>query len=168
MKRILINGNKPQYKAALHTHSTLCDGHLSPEVIKEGYKAHGYSILAFTNHEIMYDMTYLSEKDFVMINGYEIATNNDAHSNPLLSQQSAHFCLLAKTPDLRVQACYHPDYDFIKRKPFEKESVKSVPPTHERQHTVEDFNFLIKTANELGYLVAYNHPAWSLHSGADY
>ena len=167
MKRILIDGNKPQYKAALHTHSTLCDGDVTPEEVKAGYKAQGYSILAFTNHEIMYDMTYLSDENFLILNGYEIATNNDNNSDPLENKKSAHFCLIAKTPDLRVQACYHPDYDWL-HSDKQKAAVQSVPLTHERKHTVEDFNYMIETANKLGYLVAYNHPAWSLHSGADY
>ncbi len=167
MKRILIDGNKPQYKAALHTHSTLCDGHFTPEEVKAGYKAQGYSILAFTNHEIMYDMTYLSDGDFIILNGYELATNNDIHSDSFLCKQSAHFNMIAKSPDLRIQACYHPDYDWL-HSDAQKAAVRSVPSKQERKHTVEDFNYIIKTANELGYLVAYNHPAWSLHSGADY
>ena len=39
------------FRANLHTHSTCSDGVLTPREIKEAYKARGYQIVAFTDHE---------------------------------------------------------------------------------------------------------------------
>ena len=36
------------YKANLHTHSTISDGKLTPQELKEAYKSKGYSILSIT------------------------------------------------------------------------------------------------------------------------
>ena len=41
------------YKANLHAHSTLSDGQLSPAEMKDAYKAHGYSVLCITDHELL-------------------------------------------------------------------------------------------------------------------
>ncbi len=42
-------GNK-YYKIALHIHSTISDGRLSPEQIAKEYKAHGFDAIAITDH----------------------------------------------------------------------------------------------------------------------
>ena len=49
-KVVLIDSKKKQYKANLHCHSVLSDGALTPEQLKEAYKAEGYSVLAITDH----------------------------------------------------------------------------------------------------------------------
>ena len=41
--KYLIDPAKKQYKANLHCHSVLSDGHCTPEELKAMYKAHGYS-----------------------------------------------------------------------------------------------------------------------------
>ena len=46
----------PRYfKANLHTHSTISDGKLTPEQVKELYRSKGYQILAITDHNIIAD-----------------------------------------------------------------------------------------------------------------
>ena len=49
--KYLISPHVKQYKANLHCHSTLSDGHLTPEQLKKLYKDNGYSILSITDHE---------------------------------------------------------------------------------------------------------------------
>ena len=49
--KYLINPNKTQYKANLHCHTNLSDGHWTPEQVKEEYKKRGYSVVAITDHE---------------------------------------------------------------------------------------------------------------------
>ena len=51
MKHLLPNVPK-YFKTNLHTHSTVSDGKLSPEELKEEYKKRGYSVVAFTDHEV--------------------------------------------------------------------------------------------------------------------
>ena len=46
------------YKANLHTHTTISDGSYTPEQIKEHYKAHGYSVVAYTDHDVTLCFTW--------------------------------------------------------------------------------------------------------------
>ena len=53
MNKYLLGGKGQFYKANLHCHTDLSDGFLTPEEVKALYKAHGYSIVAFTDHDIL-------------------------------------------------------------------------------------------------------------------
>lgn len=53
MKKYLLPEGGSFYKANLHCHSTLSDGALSPAELKEAYKAKGYSVIAYTDHNIL-------------------------------------------------------------------------------------------------------------------
>ena len=66
MKRHLLP-ERTYYKANLHAHSTVSDGGLTPLELKERYKAHGYSILAYTDHELLVDHSDLADPDFLPI-----------------------------------------------------------------------------------------------------
>ena len=50
MKRDLLPASGNFYKANLHCHSTVSDGALTPEALKELYTKNGYSVIAFTDH----------------------------------------------------------------------------------------------------------------------
>lgn len=181
MKHVLIDNKKNQYKANLHCHSNFSDGTNSPEEIKAGFMAQGYSIVAYTDHDIMYDQTHLCDENFVALKGYELATEVDCYwtadgHKPMENlepnfrswyyQKRAHFNLIAKSPDIDTQICYNPKLNCCPT--LKPKDVKSVYPMYERKHTVEDFNFVIETANQNGFLVIYNHPKWSLHMPEDY
>ena len=62
---------KTAYKANLHCHTTFSDGRLTPENVKREYMARGYSIVAYTDHEIPFVHSDLKDKDFDVI--YETA-----------------------------------------------------------------------------------------------
>ena len=167
--KILIDGEKNFYKVNLHTHTTLSDGKFTPEQVKEMYKSRGYAAVAYTDHEILYDHSALTDENFVALNGYEIATNNDRSRDPLLKKQSAHFNYLAKRPDILTQIGYNRDYDWCHTNVQKDEAEKrSVHLNYERFHNLADFNRFTAWANESGFLVTYNHPAWSLHTAKDY
>ena len=53
MKRYLLPETGRFFKANLHCHSNLSDGQLSPEEIKKIYMDKGYSIVAYTDHDIL-------------------------------------------------------------------------------------------------------------------
>ena len=48
MRRVLIDDRLNFYKGNMHCHSTLSDGALSPEELKDAYKNKGYSFIAMT------------------------------------------------------------------------------------------------------------------------
>ena len=48
MKKNLLTPSMGYYRANLHCHSTVSDGKKTPEELKEFYRSHGYSAVAFT------------------------------------------------------------------------------------------------------------------------
>ena len=68
----------PKYfKANLHTHSTISDGKLTPEEVKQAYKSLGYSILCLTDHNVTVNHSDMNEPDFLMLTGVEININSE-------------------------------------------------------------------------------------------
>ena len=57
------------YKANLHCRSTLSDGALTPERLKEIYKDKGYSVLAMTDNEPISHKA-LCDEDFLVLSGF--------------------------------------------------------------------------------------------------
>lgn len=60
------------YKTNLHCHTNISDGTRTPEEVKSFYKAHGYSAVCFTDHEVLMDQSALCDADFVALHGYEV------------------------------------------------------------------------------------------------
>ena len=58
MKKYLISPELNWYRANMHCHTTVSDGHYSPEDIKKAYKDMGYSIVAYTDHELIKDQSH--------------------------------------------------------------------------------------------------------------
>ena len=59
------------YKANLHCHTTVSDGSLTPAEVKDAYKAHGYSVIAYTDHDIMIPHDDLNDDGFLAMNLYK-------------------------------------------------------------------------------------------------
>ena len=94
----IIKKGQPQFKANLHSHSTLSDGKLSPAELKKIYKEHGYSVLAVTDHEYPADHSCLSDDTFLMLTGYEAHIRYETDRAHKAFQQAIHINLLAKDP----------------------------------------------------------------------
>ena len=156
----------PQFKANLHSHSVLSDGHLTPEEMVKAYREHGYSILAITDHEAPYDHTDLTTTDFLLLTGYEvyIRPRPNCEYDPFGSE--IHMNLLARDPHNTAFIGYDPASCKYMPKEVAKtrEKVGDLQP---RQYNREYINRFIRTANENGYLVTYNHPCWSMESEED-
>jgi hypothetical protein len=60
------------YKAALHTHSPGIDGGLPQEDLATLYRAKGFDLVVAAEHERTADLSGLSSKDFLMLNGIEL------------------------------------------------------------------------------------------------
>jgi hypothetical protein len=59
------------FKANFHTHTTVSDGNMSPEIRVQQYRDRGYHILAITDHEKTSDVSPFCDKDFLVISGME-------------------------------------------------------------------------------------------------
>lgn len=166
MKKYLLKNVGNFYKANLHVHTTVSDGDFSPEEVKQMYMERGYSIVAFTDHEVMVPHPELTDEHFVALTATEISTNNRVDCD----------FSFAKTYHLNI---YSPDENkncfstFDKSKMWLEHSYQYITKEQEasqynRIYDVEDVNKVIKMANDEGCLVSYNHPVWSLQNHSDY
>ncbi len=159
----LISPDKPQYKANLHCHSVHSDGALTPTELKNAYRERGYSILAITDHETPQAHNELTDESFLMLTGYEVYIRPSQQCVYDVFSSEIHLNLFARDPDNETLICYNPPY--CKYLPADRQgSVHKAGSLRPREYTVEYINEFIRTAVRAGYLVAYNHPVWSMES----
>ena len=158
----LIKKNTLQYKANLHCHSTLSDGKLTPLELKEAYKKEGYSVLCITDHEYPYDHSAMTEKDFLMLTGYEAYIRKFENAVGEVFTPEIHLNLIAKEPDNLAYVCWNDSYCKYEKDTVKRASFNKVGSQETRRYDVDYINKFVKTANENGYLCTYNHPTWSL------
>lgn len=77
---MLLTPDLSFYKANLHCHSTVPDGHLTPEELKAAYKEKGYAILALTDHEQLREHSDLNDSSFLTITAYEMSVRDGART----------------------------------------------------------------------------------------
>ena len=154
-----------RFKANLHTHSRISDGALTPAEVKELYKNAGFQIVAMTDHNIMADHSELTDDGFLMLTGGEFNIN-DPEFQPSKHKRGKtyHFCMIAKRPDNLWQPFPAP-----RKRDFAIPYVeKTRPEDMPRGYDLKEVNDIIARANEMGFLVTYNHPAWSLQDHSDW
>jgi hypothetical protein len=162
----LISSDKKQYKANLHCHSVLSDGCRTPEELKEMYRSRGYDILAITDHERPFQHQSLAEKDFIMLTGYECYIRPDPAGKYNVYSEETHLNLFAKDPMNVKMICFNDHYSrYLKRDNAVGDLIR-VGSEKPREYSVEYINEYIRTAKEHGYIVAYNHPYWSMEDEA--
>lgn len=149
-----------QYKANMHTHTNISDGCLSPADMKKHYMAHGYSIIAYTDHQIIVPHEDLCDEHFVALHGYEFDVSCGA--------PCYHINLFCRTQDMRAHVMFHPDRVINGNTRNYLEGVQYIGEPTKPEYSVDFINRLTKAAHEAGFLVQYNHPAWSLQSYPDY
>ncbi len=162
MKKFLLPETGNFYKANLHCHTNVSDGRLSPLEMKEAYQKRGYSVVAYTDHNILVAHPELTDENFVALHGVEYDITEEAKNNePFHALKTCHMCLIATDPDYVVQPCFRNSwlYEHLEDKSVVQRD-ESIPP-YEFQYTPEYINDMMKTSREKGYFVTYNHPAWS-------
>ena len=169
-KKYLLPYEGKFYKANLHCHSTVTDGKLSPEEIKEIYMQKGYSVVAYTDHNVFIDRQDLTDENFVALNGVE--SNTPAPGTKIdRTSKVCHFCAIAKDKANLVLPCYH------RSKYFHVGNAESYrgmvqfdenEPDYERYHCVACVNDMMQRFKSAGFFVTYNHPGWSMERYPDY
>ena len=134
MREYLIPESGNWYKAGLHTHSTLSDGHFTPEQLKELYKGMGYSILALTDHRKCIPHPELNDPEFLTITSLEADLNTEDERGYVVD--TVHINAFAKSPDTTYQTTSQPVTD-------------------------ENVNGLLRDLDEAGFVTCINHPVWS-------
>lgn len=156
------------FKVNLHCHSVISDGHKTVEQLKEDYKAHGYSAVAFTDHEIFLPHNDLTDDEFVALNGFEIAVSGVPDEYRL--KRTCHICLVADDPEKVTDVCYHRSkYVWGNAKAYRDIAVHNDnEPDYERSYDPGCINDIMRRGKEAGFFVTYNHPAWALESYPQY
>ena len=173
MKQYLLPETGSFYKVNLHAHTVISDGRLTPEEVKEIFKAHGYSAVAFTDHEIMLDHSDLSDENFIALTGYEYGFDLSKR-NPVSAvyegavkthehTPKVHLNLYSKDPhDIRMVCC---DINYIwgNAANYRDRAEYVGDPHYKRIYSVEGVNEVIRAARERNMLVVFNHPNWSMN-----
>lgn len=169
MKHILLPENLNYYRANLHCHSTISDGRKTVEELKRDYMAHGYSAVAFTDHEIFLTHNDLTDENFVALNGYEISFDDGAPRIPL-GRKTCHICLVALDPENNRQVCYNREkYLWGNAVNYRAQIVYDEnQPDFIKHYDAETIQKAIDTGRGNGFFVTYNHPDWSRETFEDF
>ena len=143
MKNYLIPENGNFYKANLHCHTTLSDGKMTPEQVKEYYTKNGYNIVAFTDHSKYAWHKELISDDFLPLAGFEAAWT----------------CLDPDVTPLKFKLCH---INFIAKNP---ETSVYLPENH--AYDVGEINRYIAQMKKNGWICNLNHVGWSLQTSDD-
>ncbi|MGI6255887.1 MAG: hypothetical protein ACOYJZ_09715 [Acutalibacter sp.] len=151
MKNQVLLPESGYYKANLHCHTTLSDGHLTPEQTKAEYMAQGYSIVAFTDHRKYVHHTELDDENFLSLAALEVDLTQPREPGK----------------DWPVLKCYH--LNLVDTDPGENREQKQGNLLPEFPYDdLESLNQYIAKMSRMGFLVTYNHPYWSLQDWRDY
>lgn len=166
MKKHLLPDKGRFYKANLHIHTTVSDGEMTPEEIKRIYMEQGYSIVAFTDHEIMVPHPELTDGDFLALTSTEISVNQRCDCDFHFTKT---YHLNIYSPE-EMKSCFR---SFDRSKMWVPQSFDYITPEQDscglfREYSIDSVNEAIRLANEEGCLVSYNHPVWSLQDYSDY
>ncbi|MBE6701021.1 MAG: hypothetical protein E7582_03935 [Ruminococcaceae bacterium] len=169
MKKYLFNPDKKFFKANLHSHSTVSDGKYTPEELKKIYMDKGYSVFAYTDHEVFVPHNELSDENFLALNGYEYELIEEKSEEKPTNRvrKACHLCLIAKESDVTRQVCWHGRVwgnalQILDKLDYDRENPPYIPV-----YSGEGITDVIQTAKKAGFFVTYNHPAWSLEDMAD-
>jgi len=166
MKKYLLPQSGQFYKANLHMHTTISDGQMTPIETKEKFMEQGYSIVAFTDHEIMVPHPELTDDKFLAITSTEIAIDEDKNID-MGFRKVYHLNIYSKDPNRTLFHSFDSNNIWLKHSlDYISEDIKGI--TYDRKYTIDDINYIIEMANKEGCLVSYNHPFWSLQEYKDY
>lgn len=177
MRKYLLPETGNFYKVNMHSHSTYSDGVQTPEQLKEIYKAQGYSAIAYTEHEALFDLTHLNDDEFLALTSYEYALGNKTNPAHCFYEgtptcfadiEQMHLNLYAKDPHNKKQICFNPKFIGEKQKALIGEPEYVGEPDFKKVWSIECINEIIKTARDNGFLVCYNHPNWSMNTYETY
>lgn len=172
MRKYLLPENTNSYKANLHTHTDLSDGKFPPEEVKRLYREQGYSIIAYTDHDIFLQHNDLTDDSFLALNGYEMEVNQPKGDATLSSgcNKTCHMCLIALDENMMTPVCWHREKYLFGNAINHRNEVKNDEslPNYERVYSHEGISEMMQLGRDNGFFVTYNHPMWSMENYTDY
>lgn len=182
MKKYILPQGVNWYRANMHCHSNISDGSFTPDRIKKEYKKMGYSIVAFTDHDILLDHSDLNDDDFLAITSSEYTVyafdtaypslydgefedEKDKANEEWRRTKAMHLCVYSKDPHNEFQVAAD-EYSLWPQNGKWRNTGKC--DGFHRGLSTESVNEAIRRLNEAGFFVQLNHPNWSLLERDDY
>ena len=169
MRKYLLSEQGEFYKANLHCHTNMSDAKATPAEVKEIYKSLGYSIVAYTDHDILIPHDDLTDDSFLALHGFE-AEVVDPSTTSFIHQKHCHICFIGIEPDNITQPLWHRSKYLYANATKYRDQVKfdENEPDFVREYTAECISEMMNIGREKGFFVTYNHPVWSLESYPEY
>lgn len=165
MRKYLLPEKGNFYKANMHCHSILSDGKYTVEEIKKVYKEHGYSIVAFTDHNVLIDHSDLNDDSFMAITGYEMDVNDKPNDRSYNHTPCYHICFYSKDAHNTALPCFNPAYVYNHD---ELAKIQKYVGTPDYCRDYRNVNEMIRETCSNGFLACLNHPTWSIQDLDDY
>ena len=156
------------YKANLHNHSHVSDSLITAEEHKNLYGDNGYSIIAYSDHDVIIPHRGLSDEKFLAL------TSAELHANAGVSfcnfAKTCHFNVIAIKENHDTAVLWHRN-EYVPRCSmlyYDKVNVDESLPDYERVYSTEKVSEMFKICRDSGYFVIYNHPVWSCEDYGEY
>lgn len=166
MKKYLLPNEGRFYKACMHVHTTISDGTTTPEETKKIYMEKGYSIVAFTDHEVIVPHNDLADENFLPITSYEMGINDNGNTWPFT--KTYHLNYYSPDKNAGSHPCFDINYTNYNKAISSNVTEEMKKFQYDRVYTNDCINDIVKKCNDLGGLVSYNHPYWSHQNYSDY
>lgn len=167
MKKVYFSREGNKFKANLHCHTTYSDGVLTPEEVKKVYQEKGYQIVAYTDHNVMFDHCDLNDENFFAMIGSELDAYKPA--NTYEEQAAFHINFYPRKSGQTAIPCYDPSH--IRHGEMVEELRRKqayIGDCTKFNRTYDRIPEIIDAYVKAGYLVQINHPVWSLQRAKDY
>ena len=141
------------YKGNLHSHTTNSDGHLTPAESVRMFRDHGYSFLAFTDHDRYSDYRNdFDGDDFIIIPGYE--------ASAVLYKD---FGLKKRVKVHHVNALLGTSRMVLEAKEPLPEHLEILPQRvyFKEWNGAAVLRDMVERMHRMGFIAMYNHPVWS-------
>ena len=165
MKTYLLPNDGSFYRANLHCHSTLSDGKMTPEELKEVYKSAGYSILAYSDHNVLIAHPELCDESFLALTSIEIDVNKPS-DKPWAFRSCYHVNLFPPHQNDTTLPCFNPKY--IREVHADLRETQPYVGTPDYERNYYKINEMIAEYRKHGFIAMLNHPTWSLQDMDDY
>ena len=106
-REYILSKDGNDYKANMHCHSTISDGTMTPQEVKDYYMANGYSIVAYTDHDLFVPHPELCDENFLALNGYEMEFYDYGTTEDFNIMRTTHINMVALDKDMKLQPFFH-------------------------------------------------------------
>ena len=166
MRHYLLPEGGQFYKANLHCHTTVSDGKRTPEEVKALYLKKGYSIVAYTDHDVFITHNDLTDEKFLALNGFEVEIMNKYGRGKNPGCGRCDICYIALDKEQDMHPLWHREKYLIGHGREYADQVKfdEELKNYTRSYTTECVSEMMEIGRENRFFTTLNHPTWSLEN----